>query len=921
MRLLLFYLGALMLAVASVAQEFAATERGVTIRTERFEIVWQDGAMQQVTTLLPERSLLTLAEGGMTNGDLPVGPGSFHGQAKGECTQVNVVWSHRLSQGPPSYPAQFAPGAESVLTVETIPGGRRLTYVGLGKDASAVLIQELTIAETTGDLVVRQRARSENPGLFGISLGLLNLRPDLEFAIPYFGGQRFGGSLPGNGVVGYSWPQFWNAGLIVGEIPGGGSFFVMSDDAGLRPKYFKLYHTDERQGLSVQHSPDGPYDELKEIEVAPWRFNTFAGSWVEPAMRYRGWLAEAYALKPIAERSVAWYDEMAMVWSGGLSVPKLKRLAERFDPRHTLVVDLGWSEGFNRRAPHYRPRGDGYAESVAAAQEMGYRVGVYTSMKLIDQQEHLSVMRELGLQYWYDAMRGNAPALPDADVDPSTLPYLAHIHPGNEGWIEYYSDVMVGLRKEYGVDLLYQDVSGGQPGSGGVVDGRNVHEGTVACDLAIRRKLPEVALGGEFWSEVNVAAGEEMGLQNPMSWFGEDHKVRMARYPHAIQSAIFAPFSTYMSYNTPMRSGAHFHYDQNVIEAIGGMATWKGAEDDSGGEAEIVLARARLFAEGFRPYFPLEWEEDVAGYLRHPDGRVVRYRHDNLSSFCYLDDELVYARITGMDRWKAPTPMHIDGWVAYNSDGPVGLDPDEWYCLLPGAPVARRVVIRDVWEGARITGIRENDIYTLVTFEAPEGELQGSLETEGRGQAVHEAAAGNYLLAADKEGLPVEVDNKLMVADWDRWIIGRGRVLRAADWLFPPKRWTLGGTTLMSYSVHPEMGGPGAEVSLDGYLQLPVAPDLALQFHMGRLGGAGDGVHFVVRVNGREIWRQFSPGGQAGWEKVTIPLAAYSGETVVLSLAVDCGRGGFNLSNDASLWGEPMLVMQAAHPDAAPTLD
>ena len=41
-----------------------------------------------------------------------------------------------------------------------------------------------------------------------------------------------------------------------------------------------------------------------------------------------------------------------------------------------------------------------------------------------------------------------------------------------------------------------------------------------------------------------------------------------------------------------------------------------------------------------------------------------------------------------------------------------------------------------------------------------------------------------------------------------------------------------------------------------------------------------------------------------------MPLGEFAGQTVVLSLAVDCGPSGFNTSNDHALWGEPRLVVQ-----------
>ena len=78
---------------------------------------------------------------------------------------------------------------------------------------------------------------------------------------------------------------------------------------------------------------------------------------------------------------------------------------------------------------------------------------------------------------------------------------------------------------------------------------------------------------------------------------------------------------------------------------------------------------------------------------------------------------------------------------------------------------------------------------------------------------------------------------------------------------------------------------------------------------IGRFSGrAGDRAHFVARVNGQEIWRRHQPA-ERRWQAAAIPLREYAGRDVVLSLAVDCGRVGFNTSCDNCYWGEPRTVI------------
>jgi hypothetical protein len=68
-------------------------------------------------------------------------------------------------------------------------------------------------------------------------------------------------------------------------------------------------------------------------------------------------------------------------------------------------------------------------------------------------------------------------------------------------------------------------------------------------------------------------------------------------------------------------------------------------------------------------------------------------------------------------------------------------------------------------------------------------------------------------------------------------------------------------------------------------------------------------MNFVVRVNGREVWRQFRKSEEAGWNEATLPLGDFAGQEVVLSFAVDCGPSGFNTSCDDAAWGDVRLVI------------
>lgn len=89
---------------------------------------------------------------------------------------------------------------------------------------------------------------------------------------------------------------------------------------------------------------------------------------------------------------------------------------------------------------------------------------------------------------------------------------------------------------------------------------------------------------------------------------------------------------------------------------------------------------------------------------------------------------------------------------------------------------------------------------------------------------------------------------------------------------------------------------------MERLIALPRDENLQLSFYSERRGGSGDGVNFIVRINGQEIWRKFSPCEAVSAEEA-VPLNDYAGQAVVLSICIDAGPSGYNLSNDEAWWG------------------
>jgi hypothetical protein len=898
-------------AAAEISVRFA--DGVAVITTDRYEVAWQDGSMVGLRTFLPREQQVTVDMRPMQAGELPTGL-AVVGERKPELLKTYaVIASFPLSA---TYPAYHPPApGQTDVACERIEGGVRLTYRGLAGEAQGVLVQELAVEAETGDLVIRQHASGPRSGVTGIAFGLLNLRRDMTLAAPYFGGQRWDADYSPSAVNSWCWPYMWSAGLVIGELDAGGSFAVWAEDPDLRPKFFRRRNSPTAIGLGFESCAEAPFD-APSLTAPAWRFNTFAGTWIEPAQRYKSWRAAAFRTTPRAQRSSRWVDDIALIVPHAPSEDSLRQLAEVIDPKHLLFMDWGWLEGFNRRIPEYVPQREDFADKVALAHRYGAKVGVYTSLALVDQETYPTMMKDYGLEYFF---RGPAEEQP-AGVRKGWLQY---VHPGSVRWREFYSGKMAQLVSRYGIDYLYQDVTGCGAGSSGLVEGLTFSKATVVCEEAIRAAAPHAALGGEFWTDVN-ACQEDFAIHTFQAWFGAAHAefITRPRQPHPLLSYLFSDYCVSWPHQISIRDTVKFHRDQNINEVTGAIPIWSTAADDRQGEARAVLERARLLAEGFRPHFPDRWEPDAVAYLRHPDGRIVKYLRPQDSTFCYEAspeaDRLRYARLTGLSRLSLSEAVTIDGWIAYGESGPIGLNPAAWYCAFSGPPPKLPVTITQLPPGASLAGVRMTDDYVLAEVDGEgSGEIAWQLAAEeltlaepaggDAGQSRCRLTLPAALLFAAGEPLAIVPNERLNLDQWQHHIVADGRIIRSGK-LIRHGNYRRNDTTVVGTMVHPPTGGKDSEISIDRLIRLPDDPSVALRITLGRMGGSGDGVHFVVRVNGREIWRQFSPA-KPDWSDVTIPLGGHAGRTVVLSLALDCGPSGFNTSCDEAVWAEPRIVV------------
>ena len=900
----------------AAAAEFAFDGQVLTIQTARYQIQWQNGSMIGLKTLVPVETDVAAATHSMRVEQLPNGLGSLHG-AEEQAVEQHHPWTHFTLDT--TFPAQHPPHDGTQTTFEPNAAGGCLTYTGLAGDPESVLVQEFRVEPESGDLVLKQHGRSPHPGVFGLGWSILNLRQDLVLATPYFGGQHWYPDYGKDKILSAACGSvFWGADIIVAQVPAGGCFGVWAENAHLRPTYYRRYNDGNVQALNFQENGSAPYDDNTTATSCAWHFNTHPGHWTQAARSYRQWMIRTFGMTPRRQRASAWVDDIALVWPKYVHEPSMKQMAELIDPKKVLLMNWGWLDGFNRRIPEYAPKaGEQAAAQSALAHKYGYRLGIYTSMALVDVETHPTMMQDYGLDFFYRAPWQEKPTEPKG--------WLVYVHPGSAKWREFYASKMAEVHQKYGIDYLYQDVAGCSVASSGLVEGKTFNEGVIACEAAIREQSPEVALGGEYWTRVN-AIQEDFGVTGFLAWGDEAHKEFIGRphQPHALLSFLFSEFCTYWPHNIPIRNTVKFHRSQNICEVIGGIPVWTTTLDDRVSEARVTLERAKLWAEGFRPHFPERWQADAVAYMRNPEGRLVKYLRPKQSSYCYEEtpegDRLRYARVTGETRPQFAFPVQIDGWAAFAPDGPIGLDPDRWYCVFSGASEHLPLRLTAIPDTATVQDTRVCDSYCLVALAGsgsgtvvwqaikPGMKLLTTKGVQPQTAARCEVSLPAALLFAHAPPQSVTPGESLLLDQWQCRIISDGLVL--GDGKVKPRRtFKFGDRAHDGYQVFPPAGGKGSELSIDGFIQLPDDPETALVAKLGRYGGKGDGVHFVVRVNGLEVWRHLSEC-KRGWEDARVPLGDYAGKPVVLSLALDCGPAGFHLSCDEAIWGDARLTVQ-----------
>lgn len=599
----------------------------------------------------------------------------------------------------------LAPGSSSVQTYEA--------FSELDA-AQAEARYELDAA--TGDLLIRQTARTAASGLWGVGWWIADIPLDYAILIPGGSGLRLTRETPGP-TFQHDYPFSWEAQLVVVEGPQGG-FYAWSDDTQGRFKRLIVERRPSGWRIGLITLNDAPFDNLTTCESVTWRLNTYTGAWRVPARRYRDWLQQTYQLVPVAQRQPAWAQNIRGCVIMGLDTDILEALPTYFDPTQTLLYLYDWrAPGYDRQYPDYARLQPALMPFLQRARALGFRTMLHVNYFGVDPQ-HPAFEQFAPYQVRSPWGQHDKECWIWPPEDPDIR--FAYINPACRAWRDYFTAAMVELCQQTGVDALHLDqticIFNDHNGR---IDGMSMLEGNVALHRQLREALPHVALSGEGLNEVTCryeafAQRHAWGLDHSKSTYDR----RMLAAAHPISSYILRPFTTmygYLGCVSPENDQMYAAWNE-AYRHWGIIPTLKPTREALTGEHGFL----EQFSDEVRVWqqqcvevdLDGPWPAEVAFPLRTADGQPFVATQDRR---WILNDRVISQTVTGTTQWAGAGT--VPGWRAHAADRVLGLHPDRWYPLFPRSPAGDRFHVCDMPADTVIDFIAVSDQLALVALQ------------------------------------------------------------------------------------------------------------------------------------------------------------------------------------------------------------
>jgi hypothetical protein len=554
------------------------------------------------------------------------------------------------------------------------------------------VLQTRLRAQPEGDVLVTQKADCTLPGLVGLQWGLV-IPDSCELLVPGYSGLRLSADSDFQPMQ-FNYPMEWEAQFVLIQGKRGG-FLIYAEDNAEHFKRLFVQHRRRQFWVGFETWCTAPFDKIQQAESVRWRICAYSGSWLHGAAMYRRWAEETFGLAALRRTQPGWVDDIqTVIIDNGDDMDKMRPLAERLNPRQTLLYIPDWRrDGYDRNYPDYTPRED-FPQRMEQARRLGFRIMLHVNYFGCTPEN--PVYEQMKPYHFRDPLSGNLLYWDWQRADPPIK--FAYINPAAKAWRELFVKRMVELCRLLKPDALHLDQTLCiYNDRNGLIDGMNAMQGNMALHRELRDALPDVALSGEGLNEVSFRY-EQFAQRHAWGINAADSKadMRYVRMAHPVSSSLLVPHTRlygYLGMVSPQMWQLYVAW-RTAYERFGVLPTfgWLSREQATQPDTtmQIFWGEARWFQQ-HRPvpdYTPARWDAHTLFAYRTADGGTARYRREP-TGVCLEAQKggmrrIVARRIEGVS--QARVGGSIPHWHAYNEQGMLGLNPDTSYVWVSNPP-------------------------------------------------------------------------------------------------------------------------------------------------------------------------------------------------------------------------------------------
>ncbi len=681
-----------------------------------------------------------------------------------------------------------------------------------------------------------------------------------------------------------------------------------------------LAHDSGSDALVLSSAPDPHSSGGGVIGSDSWRLSV-CRDWLEAARLYRRSLEQQTGARPLWEHSCPW---VRGIHAALTEVPTADRaeafyadLAKQFDPRRLLLFYWNGSHILMFGDHTYAPQSPTSPAVIAALKQQGFRwLGYHPWTLVFSPKGAAERMKDLERRGWLPPgwrfspdYAGPPEKFTDyfrpfaagyyGDLDKAQL-WLAH--PGSAAFRSYFLRNFSNYCRAHQMDGAYLDTMGGDasyhfPADRKLIEGLSFREGEAKTLAEVRKAHPDLALMSEMETEWVIPYAF-------YTWEGGSH-VNLPRAHPSVETRL----------NHPLRG------------ALWGSYTWCREESIDPAESALLaclpdvnrpdewsVARARLFCEEeLHNDLPPRWEPEALAYYRGRGDRWYQFRRMPWGD-AYVEEpgaRVRLGRYSGVEAGPLPEATHIQDWVAYKGDRPVGLNPRRTYPFVLGPPAAEQaVVLSGLPEGVCVNAVRPSGKQLVVELDRrPEGPQAAEvavtcrkpcLRVCGTAQDWSEPwpAGETRRLTTPLPGGLVFVWEETPPKDWrlrSDYNAANGQGLARGT---PAYGWTYNSYTRVESRTVGEEAYPTLVLGwgrfrgwAEHWVALAAEAEPVLKFSYAyapeydvRRERAPWPMAVSVLVNGTEVWReQATPAPR--WQAREVPLGAFRGRQVLITLS------------------------------------